>query len=174
MKRICKVLIYHPPKTQHFIMIWRGYSRPWMLLGSAPHKSENPNASSPKIDHYLGIMRWRRICPGHQIFYCTQLDNHPFYLFQLKDSWAQVRARSFLWFYWWICTGPSQDTILVHTCKYWVDRVYGLHIVFFTFDYRIWCKMCGRWLHAYAKWHCKHQKITLKYENLRWYCFNIS
>ncbi len=36
MKCVCKVLIYHPTKTQHFIMIWRCCSRPWMLLGSAP------------------------------------------------------------------------------------------------------------------------------------------
>ena len=43
MKCVCKVLIYHPPKTQHFIMIWRCCSRPWMLWGSAPHKSENIN-----------------------------------------------------------------------------------------------------------------------------------
>jgi hypothetical protein len=66
----------------------------------------NPNASSPKIDLYLGIVRWRRICSGHRIFYGTWLDNHPFYLCQLKDSWAQVRARSFLWFYW--CCAQNQ------------------------------------------------------------------
>ncbi len=41
MKCVCKVLIYHPPKTQHFIIIWRCCSRPWMLWGSAPHKREN-------------------------------------------------------------------------------------------------------------------------------------
>jgi hypothetical protein len=37
------VLIYHPSKTQHFIMIRHCCSRPWMLLGSAHHKSENMN-----------------------------------------------------------------------------------------------------------------------------------
>ena len=67
----------------------------------------NPNASSPKIDLYLGIVRWRRICSGHRIFYGTWLDNHPFYLCQLKDLWAQVRARSFLWFYW--CCAQNQE-----------------------------------------------------------------
>ncbi len=66
----------------------------------------NPNASSPKNDIYLGIVRWRRICSGHRIFYGTWLDNHPFYLCQLKDSWAQVQARSFLWFYW--CCAQNQ------------------------------------------------------------------
>ncbi len=66
----------------------------------------NPNASSPKIDIHLGIVRWQRICSGHRIFYGTWLDNHPFYLCQLKDSWAQVRARSFLWFYW--CCAQNQ------------------------------------------------------------------
>ena len=66
-----------------------------------------PNASSPKIDLYLSIVRWRRICSGHRIFYGTWLDNHPFYLCQLKDSWAQVRARSFLWFYW--CCAQNQE-----------------------------------------------------------------
>ena len=67
----------------------------------------NPNASSPKIDLSLGIVRWQRICSGHRIFYGTWLDNHPFYLCQLKDSWAQVRARSFLWFYW--CCAQNQE-----------------------------------------------------------------
>ncbi len=45
MKWVCKVLIYHLPKTQHFIMIYCCCNRPWtwMLLGSAPHKSENTN-----------------------------------------------------------------------------------------------------------------------------------
>ncbi len=38
MKCVCKVLIYHPPKTQHFIMIWRCCSRPWMLWGSTKAK----------------------------------------------------------------------------------------------------------------------------------------
>ena len=65
-----------------------------------------PNASSPKIDLYLDIVRWQRICSGHRIFYGTWLDNHPFYLCQLKDSWAQVRARSFLWFY--CCCAQNQ------------------------------------------------------------------
>ena len=36
MKCVCKVLIYHPPKSQHSIMIWCCCSRPWMLWGSAP------------------------------------------------------------------------------------------------------------------------------------------
>ncbi len=36
MKCVCKVLIYHPPKNRHSIMIWRCCSRPWMLWGSAP------------------------------------------------------------------------------------------------------------------------------------------
>jgi hypothetical protein len=66
----------------------------------------NPNASSPKIELYLGIVRWRRICSGHLIFYGTWLDDHPFYLCQLKDSWEQVRACSFLWFYW--CCAQNQ------------------------------------------------------------------
>ncbi len=47
----------------------------------------NPNASSPKIDLYLGIVCWRRICSGHRFFCGTWLDNHPFYLRQLKVQW---------------------------------------------------------------------------------------
>ena len=43
MKCVCKVIIYHRPETQHFIMVWRCCSRSWMLRGSAPHKSENMN-----------------------------------------------------------------------------------------------------------------------------------
>ncbi len=31
MKCVCKALIYHPPETQHFIMIRRYCSRLWML-----------------------------------------------------------------------------------------------------------------------------------------------
>ncbi len=42
-KCVCKVVIYHPPETQQFIMIWRCCSRPWMLWGSDLHKSENMN-----------------------------------------------------------------------------------------------------------------------------------
>jgi hypothetical protein len=34
------------------------------------------------------------------------------------------------------CTGISQD-ILVYTGTYLVDKVNGLHILFFNFDYRI-------------------------------------
>ncbi len=48
-KCVCKVLIYHPTKTQHFIMIWRCWSRSWMLSGSAPHKSENINTQERLI-----------------------------------------------------------------------------------------------------------------------------
>ncbi len=55
----------------------------------------------PKVDLCLGFVSWRRICAGHWIFFGTQLDNHPFYLWQLEDSRAQVRACSFVWFYWY-------------------------------------------------------------------------
>ncbi len=79
----------------------------WRICALEPcNRFINPNASSPKIDLYLSIVRWRRICIGHRIFYGTWLDNHPFYLCQLKDSWAQVRASSFLWFYW--CCAQNQ------------------------------------------------------------------
>jgi hypothetical protein len=40
-----------------------------------------------------------------------------------------------------VCTRISQD-ILVYTGTYWVDKVNGLHIIFFfTFHYRIRCKV---------------------------------
>ncbi len=64
------------------------------------------NACSPKVDLCLGIVRWRRICDGHRICYGTLLDNHPFDLWQLDDSWAQVRTPSFLWLYW--CCAQNQ------------------------------------------------------------------
>ncbi len=67
-----------------------------------------------------------------------------------------------------VCTRTSQD-ILVYTGTYRVDNVDGLHIVFFTFDHRIRCKMCGDVCMQF-----KHQKITLKHENLRRHCFHIT
>jgi hypothetical protein len=48
-----------------------------------------------------------------------------------------------------VCTRTSQD-ILVYTGTYRVDKVNGLHIVFYTFDHRILCKMCGGCIHAYS------------------------
>ena len=44
--------------------------------------------------HSASDISWR-------IYHGAWLGNHPFYLCQLKDSWAQVWACSFLWFYWW-------------------------------------------------------------------------
>ncbi len=118
MKCVFKVLIYHPPETQHFIIIWRCCIRTWMLWGvCSPQKWKYehsgmvdfvnfccrwlgnhpfyqcqlkdscrpcqrlyrsfssiiiaPNTSSLKINLYLGIACWRRICAGHRIFYGT-------------------------------------------------------------------------------------------------------
>jgi hypothetical protein len=48
-----------------------------------------------------------------------------------------------------VFTRRSQD-ILVYTGTYQVDKVNGLHIVFFNFDCRIQCKVCGRCIHAYS------------------------
>ena len=43
MKYVCKVLIYHPPKNGHSIMILCCCSRPWMLRSFSPWESENIN-----------------------------------------------------------------------------------------------------------------------------------
>ena len=44
MKCVHKVLIYHPPKTQHSTMIWRCCSRSWMLWGCAWHEVKHKHS----------------------------------------------------------------------------------------------------------------------------------
>ncbi len=46
------------------------------------------NASSLKIDLYLGFAHRQRISAGHQMFYGIWICNHPFYWFSLKDLYA--------------------------------------------------------------------------------------
>ncbi len=91
----------------HGLLIIHSICTNWRIRVRKPCKRLiTPNASSPKINLYLRIVRWQRICAGHRRFYGTLPDNNPFYLWQLEDSWAQVRALSFLWFYW--CCARNQ------------------------------------------------------------------
>ena len=61
MKHDCKVLIYHPPKTQHSIMIPRCCSWPWMLWGSTPQESEMINTQGWFIGHNGSISNTRMV-----------------------------------------------------------------------------------------------------------------
>ena len=59
MKHDCKVLIYHPPKTQHSVIIPRCCSWPWMLWGSTPQESEMINTQGWFIGHNGSISNTR-------------------------------------------------------------------------------------------------------------------
>ena len=61
IKCVCKALIYHPPKSQHSIMIWHCCSRLWMLWGSAPQESENVTTLGWLIGHNWSIYNIRMV-----------------------------------------------------------------------------------------------------------------
>ena len=61
MKCVCKVLIYHPPKNQHSIMILCCCSRPWMLWGSSHQESENINTLQWLLAHNRSVPNIRMV-----------------------------------------------------------------------------------------------------------------
>ena len=110
MKCVCKVLIYHPPKNWHSIMIGRCCSRPWMLWGSAPHESENINTQGWLMDHdWRGsnivmalewCMKWLQNTLSSLSFASVIWDLHP----SPSTCWLEPALSLVCWSLWNVLT----------------------------------------------------------------------
>jgi len=110
MKCVCKALIYHPPKSQHSIMIWHCCSRPWMLWGSAPQESENVTTLGWLIGHNWSLsnirmvlekcMNWLQNTPSSSSITSVIWELHP----SPSTCWLERALSLICWSLWNVFT----------------------------------------------------------------------